>query len=449
MSKIQKIRVTNFKAIGELEIDFKGCTAIITGGNNLGKSSFARGLMDRLRGIKPEIALKQGEEEGSYELHLTTGEKFIWEFTKDDEKLKFITDTGYKTKVTRELISRFFPVPFDIDEFINMPPKEKSKKLQKLVGLDFTDIDKRYKEAYDERTRKNHSAEHYHAKLTKMLAVPYCAPVDITQLLQEKETERTRLNELYKSNQAHNFGLRKEWNKEKDRINDEVSKNNEKFSLVKRRQERYKQAHDILISLDPSIPNEIKESLNKWFIISTPDIKFKVAEYPAEPEYIPEMPDDTLLQEIDKKLLDASEINSRAKEYQDYIEYKKTVEDAQAEAEEADKLVKSIEEERKQLIETANMPTGISFGEEGILVDGFPLDNAQISTSKKYCAALRIGSMNLGEVHAIHFDASAMDKNTLAEIHAWAQERDLQLLIERADYDAGEITYELIEQVTN
>lgn len=50
MSKTQKISVKNFKAISEMEIDFKGCTAIITGGNNKGKSSLLRGITDRLRG---------------------------------------------------------------------------------------------------------------------------------------------------------------------------------------------------------------------------------------------------------------------------------------------------------------------------------------------------------------------------------------------------------------
>jgi hypothetical protein len=39
-----------------------------------------------------------------------------------------------------------------------------------------------------------------------------------------------------------------------------------------------------------------------------------------------------------------------------------------------------------------------------------------------------------------------LDKNTLAEIQTWANENDLQLLIERPDFDGGEIKYTLIEQ---
>lgn len=36
--RIKKIFVSNFKTLSELEMDFDGCSAIITAGNNMGKS---------------------------------------------------------------------------------------------------------------------------------------------------------------------------------------------------------------------------------------------------------------------------------------------------------------------------------------------------------------------------------------------------------------------------
>ena len=77
-----------------------------------------------------------------------------------------------------------------------------------------------------------------------------------------------------------------------------------------------------------------------------------------------------------------------------------------------------------------------------------PLDRNQISTSKLYCTALRIASMGLGEVKTLYFDASFLDKQSLSEIEVWANENDLQLLIERPDWDGGEIHYELIDNVS-
>ena len=64
MSKVKRITVSNLKAVSELTADFNGCTAIITGGNNKGKTSFLRSLPDRLRQQKPDKILKEGEVEG-------------------------------------------------------------------------------------------------------------------------------------------------------------------------------------------------------------------------------------------------------------------------------------------------------------------------------------------------------------------------------------------------
>jgi hypothetical protein len=444
MSKIQKISVSNLKAISDLEIDFKGCTAIITGGNNKGKSTFLHGIVDRIRGVKPELIVKQGKKEGSGTIELTTGEKFLWEFdVEGTDKLTFLTKEGYKTQVTKVIVARFFPPSFDIDKFLNSTPKEQSKQLQKIVGIDFTEIDSRYQLAYDDRTEKNREAEKFHVKLSQMLECEKVEPVDLTELQKQKEAERTRLNVLYKKNKEANDLLRDAWNKEKEKINKEVSEFNTQQSDNR---VTYNKCFDLMNGLKvDGFENADLEAFVKLKGLAIKKDKVSSELYPKEPKYCDEMPDDKDLQAIDKKILDASETNTKAKAYSDYIAYKQSTKDAAIEAKDADIKVKSIEEEREALIKSANMPTGISFAPEGITVDGFPLDKSQISSSKLYCAALRIASMNIGEVKALHFDASFLDKNTLAEIEEWASENDLQLLIERADYDAGDIKYELIE----
>ena len=62
--KIQKIEVKNFKAIADNEINLEGCSAIITAGNNKGKTSMLSGLIDRFRSLKPDVIVKEGEEKG-------------------------------------------------------------------------------------------------------------------------------------------------------------------------------------------------------------------------------------------------------------------------------------------------------------------------------------------------------------------------------------------------
>lgn len=442
MTKIKSIEIKNFKAISDLAIDFNGCTAIIIGGNNRGKSSFLRGIPDRIRGEKPEMIVKSGEKDGKGVMTLTNGERFEWDFdNKGKDKLIFVTAEGYPSTITRDIAKRYFPPLFDIDKFLNSSPADQTKQLQKVVGVDFSKIEARYKAAYDDRTDKNKLAERFHAKLVQMLEAPKVDAVNVETLQAQKEQIRAGLNNEYKITKAANDKLRDEYNLLCDSLRKEVEVHNAK---------------------QISLRNNYSNARKAWEDLEGCGYKgFEVAEFckeleskllekrefvaPKEPVYDTELPNDSKLREIDEQILQASITNQKAAEYKNYIEYREQVEQAQETATQADIIVKGIEDEREQMILGVKMPTGIKFGDGNILVDGFPLDKNQISTSKLYCAALRIASLNLGEVKCLHFDASTLDKNTLAEIEAWANSNDCQLLIERPDFEGGEIKYELIE----
>lgn len=441
MSKIVSISIQNFKSITDLEMDFKGCSAIVTGKNNSGKTSFLKGIVDRIRFIRPDVMVREGEKEGKGELVLDSGEKFKWEFDiTGKDKLTYITDQGRKS-VTKELGASFFPEVFDIDRFLQSSPKQQVKQLQKLVGLDFDELEKRYQIAYDKRTERNREAEIYHVKLEKMMRVDKVVSVNMDSLKVKKKVESDKLNALYLDAKAKNQKTRSAWELEKIRIDNECSDHNEKQQKSKDEFNHCNEAIETLRLYGFDGGFEFIESLKAKI---KPDMVASEL-YPKEPTYIEEMPDRTELEKIDAELLAASETNAQAQKYQEYVAYKEETEAARSLADEADLIVKGIEFERQGMINSAKFPEGITINTEGILVDGLPLDKNQISTSKLYCSALRIASMNLGEVKSLYFDASFLDKITLGEIQEWASNQGLQLLIERPDYDAGEIKYELIE----
>ena len=95
------------------------------------------------------------------------------------------------------------------------------------------------------------------------------------------------------------------------------------------------------------------------------------------------------------------------------------------------------------MIKSAPLPEGFGFTDDGITYNKLPFTREQLSSSGIYIAALKLASMNLGEVKTLHFDASFLDKNSLADIEKWANDNGLQLLIERPDFEGGEIEYEL------
>lgn len=447
--KVNTILLEKFKAVDKLEMNFNGCTAIVTGGNNKGKTSVLRGMIDRIRFIRPELMVKIGEKEGRGELHLTDESRFVWEFDNEGkDKLVHITKDNIKTNVTVAFGKKFFPELFDIDKFLQSTPKEQTKQLQKILGVDFTDIERRYSEAYVERTARNLEAERFHVKLSKMLEVPEVNAVDLTELQAKKEAERNRLNNLYLMNVAHNKKLRDEFEASKIRIDEAVKKDNESTEVLREISKKLDEAVALLVKHGCA---GTSVDLVACYAKTIPALIVASDLYPKVPEYIKELPSDEEIQRLDKVILEASEVNTAAKAYSDYISYRSETEAAKEDAKIADDKVKLIEEERQKMIAAAKFPEGITIGENGILVDGFPLDNNQLSSSKKYIAALRIGAIKMGEVKSLYFDASYLDKNSLAEIETWAAsqqwegEKGLQLLIERPDYDGGEIKYELIE----
>ncbi len=441
MSKIQTIHIQNFKAIEDLEMNFNGSTAIVTGANNSGKSSFLRGIVDRIRFIRPDIPVRQGEKEGKGELTLTTGERFVWEFsTEGKDKLTYITEQGRKS-VTRELGEQFFKKTFDIDKFLESSPKQQVKQLQLLVGLDFTDLEKRYEAAYNIRTERNREAEIYHVKLEKMMKVDRVVSVNIDSLKAKKKEEADRLNGLYLDAKQKNQKTRSAWEHQKGVIDVECNTSNQLRELARNTYISCQEALKVLQLAGFTGGAEFLEELAAKIkpILLASDL------YPPEPTYIEEMPDKTEMEKIDAELLAASETNAQAQKYMDYQDYKRQTEEARAFADEADLIVKGIEFERSQMIAGAKFPEGITITTEGIMIDGFPLSKDQLSTSKLYCSALRIAAMNLGEVRSLYFEASFLDKNTLSEINTWAEQNDLQLMLEMVDRDGGEIEYHLIE----
>lgn len=485
MTKIVRIALENFKAIDSMQMTFEGHSAIITGGNNKGKTSFLRGIVDRIRFQRPEIMVRQGATEGSGELVLDSGEKFVWDFNDQGrDKLTLISQEGQKSNVTKTLGAEFFPPLFDIDKFLQSTPQDQVKQLQKIVGLDFTEIDERRDKAYKERYKLNEESERFRVKLSKMMKCDKVDSVDVELLnikrreaKAKQETEREVLNKLYKLNKDkndevlaqweadkyhidsnHDIAI-KAWEEAKAKIDKEIGEHNKQIAEQSIKLEACRKAFNVLTD-NGYTGTEVSQWLGDFNRSIKPG-KSPLDFYPArpvKPEYPtrPETPDpmparDRLdaiekgIETIDAEILAATETNQRATRYQEYVDYMKEVKAAEDAAADANLKLQAIDEEKKELIASASFPQGISINSEGITVDGFPLDRGQLSTSKLYTAALRIASMNLGEVKSLYFDASFLDKNSLREIYEWAVSKDLQLLIERPDYDGNDISYELIE----
>jgi hypothetical protein len=408
-SRIKSITVQNLKAIAALTADFNGCTAIITGGNNKGKSTFLKSLQERLRGNKPELIVKQGESDGFSEIELTTGEKFLWQFDGKKEKVTFISERNIKSSITKDLSTYYFPAVFDVDDFLNSTPAKQKVVLQKLTGIDFTEIDILYKEAYENRTFANKKLVEAKAKLV------FYDPKMAIELLPTKDLE-AKIAGVDAHNATYQMKAASLKEKEQNEKDNDAEIENYKQKIIAL-QEKNTKLNSEIFGLEDWLENDVNKEID-----------------PSKVDAIKQ----SLKIVVDQN--NAINENLKAKELQDLYDK------AELEASATDKEVKRIEAEKLDVIKNASMPDGFGFGEDGITYNGFAFNKEQLSSSGIYIAALKLAALGLGEVKTLYFDASFLDKNSLADIEKWANENDLQLLIERPDFEGGEIEYQIIQQ---
>lgn len=415
--KVKTIRVQNLKAIGEFEANLNGCTVLVTGKNNSGKSTLLRALPDRLRGIKPDVVLKHNESEGFAEWELTDGVKLIWSFddkTKKGERLIIITHDAagneLKGSITEELMNKYFPEIFDVDAFLQGTPAAQRKILQKISGLNFQIIDDRYKVAYEDRTFKNKKRDDAQLQLK---------PVNASLAVKEEETD-----EIIKE-----INLIDSHNEKYEGIQKGVTEKEAKLPQTKREISRLK----LLLKAAEDEEKQLTKQIS--------DDKVWLEADKNKPK------DEAYLKALNDRLDKIDESNEAIVLNNKHIKAKQDFEVLKKAAEDADKAVKAIIKEKDDMISKANMPEGFGFSDDGITYNGLPFTREHQSSSAIYIAALKVASMSLGEVKMLHFDASFLDKNSLSEIEKWANANDLQLLIERPDFEAGDIQYELINEI--
>jgi len=353
------------------------------------------------------MILKEGEKEGFAEWELTTGEKFTWNFDGKKEKLVFTTERNIKTAITKDLSSYYFPPVFDVDEFLNSGPKKQKETLQKLTGIDFSEIDLMYKAAYEERTWANKRLSEEKAKL---IQVDPLAPIDITPTI-ELEKELVGIDS-FNQNRKNKVDL-------VNQKNQSVRENEAEIYNFKERIKAIEQKNSGL--------NADILGLEVWLDEEENQLK-------------------TNAKELQEKINQIKEDNKSVEENKKAADQKVVYEKCVLEADRLDREVKKIEQEKLDVIKNASMPDGFGFSDEGITYKGYAFTKDQLSSSGIYIAALKLAAIGLGEVKTLHFDASFLDKQSLTEIEQWANENDLQLLIERPDFEGGEIEYQILNE---
>lgn len=384
--KIVSLEAENIKCLKAIEIKPDGHTVIIGGENGNGKSSILDSIEYALAGGKhiPEKPIREGQEKARIVLDLG-GLQVVRTFTKNGTNLVVKSKEGATFSSPQAMLDKIVGnLSFDPSEFFRMDSKKRVETLKKLVGLDFTELNNKYKTAFDRRTEVNRRGKELKAQYDSFPShkdVPdkEVSVAELSKQLTNAVAENQKLDEAKRSLDHNKLRLTKieeqikQLTKEKESVESFINKEESTLAKIKR--------------IDLS---EIQDSIN-----SAEDINNKIRENIKKLSLNVEL----------EKLRDESQMLSET--------------------------LGSIIVNKNELMEKAKFPIkGLSFDEETVTFNGIPFD--QISQGERIKISVAIGLVLNPKLKILLIrDASLLDQKNLEMIAKMAEKMDAQVWLER------------------
>ena len=156
MSKIIGLQASNVKRLRAVEIrpDPDGSMVLVGGRNAQGKSSVLDSIWMALGGrrAQPARPVRDGAEHASIRLALDNGLVVERTIEPDGKTVLRVSDGTATLRAPQGILDALVrDLSFDPLRFSEMAEKEQAELLRRLVGLDFSKLDRSRAEYYDER----------------------------------------------------------------------------------------------------------------------------------------------------------------------------------------------------------------------------------------------------------------------------------------------------------
>jgi DNA repair exonuclease SbcCD ATPase subunit len=409
--KIIQLTVENIKRVQAVTIEPKGPAVIIGGDNRQGKSSTLDSIAYALGGgrLIPEKPIRNGAKHARIEVDL--GELVVERtFTKKGSTLKVTPKDGPSVSSPQAVLDKLIgKLSFDPLAFLEMEPKKQVQTLKELVGLDFNDLDRKKEDLYEQRKEINLTIKNLNGQIEGIpehLDLP--APVDVNELLSKIEEAEKHNGQLAWLEQAKAEAARQAEKAAEEiaRCETEITELRERALKLKERQGELEQSKASQVETVESLANQIAT----FETIDAAPLKQAIANAEATNRKIHETEQrKTLTKELRSKNNEATKLTL---------------------------AFEGIDEKKEQRLAEVKFPVpGLSFSEDGVLLNNLPLEQA----SQREQIALGVGigfAMNPGLKIALVRNASLLDDNGLAMVAQIAEEQGGQIWLERVSKGA-------------
>jgi hypothetical protein len=443
--KVTSLEIENFCKITALNIKLNDHVTELSGDNGAGKSSTLNGLWVLLKGkrVAPEEPIRKGTDRSRLRGRL--GEYLVTRTFTRDKHGEITTslriergDEGMPATegFLRELIGEHMLDPGD---FIKLTPAEKFDVFRSFVpGVDFRLIANQNRKDYDRRTDVNRIAREQRGAANS-IQVPEDAPtepVNVDELLDELrrtadgnvDVERRRSNrekavaDIERLRTFHaDHGTRFEaFAKERmDRCNAEVDELLAQMEALKRRIEATKAKADLDIGAkSAAIAVEATNALTE------------AEELQAKLDAAGPLSEPANLEALQQRISEARATNDLVAKARERARHLQTAEQYERESEEITARMKDRERSKQEAIAKAGLPiAGITFGDDEILLNGVPFEQASTAVKLKCGVAIAVAKNPTLRLVWIR-DASLLDDKSYKQVEQLAKEFDAQILLE-------------------
>jgi len=409
-TKIESIKIRNFKGLSKVEQSLNGSNVFVVGGNGKGKTSFIDAVWNTLTGKNiPTEPIKKGENESTIEVELSEYIAIL-EFkrnAKDQIKTTFkliSKNDGEVVAQPRTVLNQLVGIiDFNPNHFFELSANKQVEYFCQLTGIDFSEIDRKIAMLYEERTYRNKELNRLKGDANVWFdeEIANSEPVNINDLFEKKIAEMKRRDNFVHVSSGIDQRRSKiaELKKEIEFLNQQVAENEKQI-----------------------IDGESWLSDEKNIPISDQDFQL-----------------------LESKIASAENDNKTINEHKAARDNSEKLKKAENDVRDIEKEMSELKEmKRNQLSESIDIPN-LSFDGERFLFGGLPFENTQINTANQLIAGLRIGLKMLKDVRILKFDGSLIDDNNMKEIQDWSTKNNVQLFIEQVDRSGGKLEIHVTE----
>lgn len=452
---VKQISLENFKNITDFSMEFSGGVYLVTGRNEIGKTTLINAVVSLLTGERSSVILQNGKENGFAKMVIGDDEKeYTIEYRMTESNPKgylTITDKdGLSSNTISALQKMFGYVNFDAYDFVNMSNSAEGRRKQvefvrQLLPVDarkkLLEIDEKLIEKDEERKGHNLIIRNLTEKLK---GVPedlkdYGKPIDVKDLYEEK-SEAEKLNNQIQIAKSRVSGY------EEMIVNHDRTVRNHKTQL----EQALKAKEEQRLSLKAQFESQMKElELSEKKLIddnvtALEELEAEKSKAVVSLKRANDWLKDTspvVISVIDEKIANADSHNEHARKYQDVLNNANAKTAAEKDHAKVKAQIEQLLRDKKNIIKESNLPVdGLTFTDDGLFLNGIPFKHGEVSTSQEMEVATKIMIALNPKINVFRIaQGESLDSRKLKDIVDFAKKNKLQGFIEQVERDQDEL----------